>query len=51
MWDISPGHILPVLGRIRRSQPKDDGEVRDSVSVAVLDHLNDIQHVSAQRVQ
>ena len=34
-----------VINRIRHSQPIDDGEVRDAVSVvAVLDRLNDIQH-------
>ena len=37
--------------RIRRSQPIDDGEVRDAVSVAVLDRLSEIQHGAPKRVQ
>ena len=40
-----------VLDRIRHSQPIDDGEVRDAVSVAVLDRLSDIQHGAPKRVQ
>ena len=33
------------------SQPIDDGEVRDAVSVAVLDRLSDIEHGAPKRVQ
>ena len=37
--------------RMKRSQPIDDGEVRDIVSVVVLDRLSDIQHGAPKRVQ
>ena len=40
-----------VLDRIRHSQPIDDGEVRDAVSVALLDRLSDIQHGAPKHVQ
>ena len=33
-----------VLGMIRRSQPKNDSDVRDTVLVAVLDRLSYIKH-------